>query len=210
MSSVYKKIKIDGSGGGGGGGTFEFFFNAGPPVGLFGLDGDVYLDTTNDDLYKKSGGVWTFQTNIQGSTGLTGATGAPGSQIYSAPGAPSGGLGVNTDFYVNETNGDFYLKVAGVWVLQGNLTGPQGPIGFTGATGAPGSVWRNGSGVPSNGLGINGDFYLDDSSGSYYEKIAGVYVLQGSLQYTSLIANIDGGSFSTNYGGTAPINGGTF
>ena len=30
-------------------------------------------------------------------------------------------LGNNGDLYVNTDNGDYYAKVDGVWVLQGNL-----------------------------------------------------------------------------------------
>jgi hypothetical protein len=50
-----------------------------------------------------------------------------GSRIYSAAGVPSSGLGIDNDFYINSSNGDYYLKVSGSWVLQGNLTGPAGP-----------------------------------------------------------------------------------
>lgn len=215
MSTVYKRIKIDGSGGGGGGSTFDFYISPGAPSGAFGTDGDIYLNSTTSDLYKKSGGSWSLQANIKGntgatgSTGATGATGAAGSQIYSGVGAPAGGLGVNTDFYVNSTNGDYYLKTGGSWVLQGSLKGPTGATGAAGANGTNGATWRNGSGTPSNSLGVDGDFYLDNSTGSYYKKVTGSYVLQGSLAYTSLIGNIDGGTPSTNYGGIAPIDGGS-
>jgi hypothetical protein len=60
------------------------------------------------------------------------------------------------------------------------VAGPPGP---TGDDGAPGSVWRNGSGVPSNGLGIDGDYYLDDDTGEVYEKSGGTY---------SVVADITG------------------
>ncbi len=47
-----------------------------------------------------------------------------------------------------------------------------------------GSVWRNGIGVPSNGLGAIGDYYLNDSNGDvYYKGSGGTY---------SIIANILG------------------
>lgn len=62
--------------------------------------------------------------------------------------------------------------------------GPQGPAGAAGAAGAPGSVWRNGTGAPSNSLGINGDYYLDDATANVYQKSGGVY---------SVVANIGGG-----------------
>lgn len=102
----------------------------GAPAGGLGNIGDVYLNTANGDLYKKTGvSTWTLQSNITGPTGATGAPGANGtngSQIYSAVGVPSPITGVDGDFYFNTANGDYYKKVAGSWVLQGNLQGPAG------------------------------------------------------------------------------------
>jgi len=211
MTSIYKKVSIGISTGGGGSGTFEFFFGTGVPSAGLGVNGDVYLDTITSNLYKKVTGAWVLQTSVQGIQGVPGPTGAPGSQILSGAGAPAGGLGVNTDFYINSTNGDYYLKAAGVWNLQGNL---KGPIGLTGATGSPGAagaagtVWRDGSGLPSNSLGVNGDFYLNTATGSYYLKVTGVYVFQGSLAYATPNSNIDGGLAVTIFGGTTPVTGG--
>jgi hypothetical protein len=34
-----------------------------------------------------------------------------------------------------------------------------------------GTTWYNGNGVPSVGLGLSGDFYLDNLTGDYYKKI---------------------------------------
>ena len=52
-------------------------------------------------------------------------------------------------------------------------TGPTGPTGPTGSTGAAGSVWYSGSGVPSAGTGVNGDFYLNTANGDVYQKAGG-------------------------------------
>lgn len=57
------------------------------------------------------------------------ARGADGSQIFTGSTAPSSLLGKNTDVYVNTANGNFYKKLAGSWVLQGNIRGPAGPSG---------------------------------------------------------------------------------
>ena len=64
-----------------------------------------------------------------GTNGTNGTNGAAGSQIYTAIGAPLAGTGVNSDWYLNTSNGDYYLKGSGTWTLKGNLTGPQGPPG---------------------------------------------------------------------------------
>jgi hypothetical protein len=57
-----------------------------------------------------------------------------------------------------------------------------------GAPGTPGSVWRDGSGVPSNGLGINGDYYLNRAvgagNGDVYLKTAGTYSVVGNIKGT--------------------------
>ena len=65
--------------------------------------------------------------------------------------------------------------------------GPQGPqgdpgaAGAAGAAGAPGSQILVASGVPSNGLGVNGDFYIDSATNNYYLKAAGTWTLQGAF-----------------------------
>lgn len=80
-------------------------------------------------------------SNSSGSitVSATGGVGPAGSQILTGSGIPSGGLGVVNDFYLNTTNGNYYLKTgASTWTLQANLTGPAGPAGATGPTGATG------------------------------------------------------------------------
>ncbi len=41
------------------------------PANTLGESGDEYMNTSNGDLYSKSGGVWTFQTNLRGITGAS-------------------------------------------------------------------------------------------------------------------------------------------
>lgn len=49
--------------------------------------------------------------------------------------------------------------------------------------GKDGTIIYNGSGVPENILGVNGDFYIDNvAPNNYYEKISGSWVLQGHFQ----------------------------
>jgi len=49
-------------------------------------------------------------------------------------------------------------------------------------TGSTGTVWRFGSGAPSNSLGSNGDKYTNTANHDYYQKGAGVYTLVGNLR----------------------------
>lgn len=148
----------------------QIFTNIGPPSQALGVNGDLYIDTTNGNYYQKIGGVWILQGNLQGPQG---PPGEPGSQIFTGDGVPPLALGVNGDFYVDNLTGDYYTKIGGLWVLQGNLQGPPG---------TPGSQIFTGDGVPPPALGSDGDFYLDNLTGDYYTKIGGVWTLQGNLQ----------------------------
>jgi hypothetical protein len=113
----------------------------------------------------------TGAQGIQGIPGLTGNTGAQG--LTGAAGA-TGAQGIQ--------------GIQGIPGLMGN-TGAQGLQGQTGATGATGAAGlpgsdgnsiRNGSGVPSSGLGIDGDFYLDTATFTVYgPKAAGLWPVGG-------------------------------
>jgi hypothetical protein len=178
---------------------------SGVPSDALGLDGDLYVNTDNGDYYLRVGEAYVLQGNLtgpQGTQGIQGVPGDPGPQGVpgndgadgtngtdgvdgtvwrDGSGVPSNGVGVDGDYYIDNDNGDYYQRIGGVYVLQGNLTGPQGIAGNDGADGAPGSIWRDGTGVPSNGLGIDGDYYIDNSNGDYYERVGGVYTLLGNL-----------------------------
>lgn len=60
-------------------------------------------------------------------------------------------------------------------VVAFERTGDKGTTGSTGSTGATGAstAWHDGSGVPSGGLGSNGDYYLNDNNGDVYLKNTG-------------------------------------
>jgi len=142
-----------------------------------GVNGDFYIRTTTNFIYgPKAAGAWPAGASLVGPAGSTGATGDPG---------PTGATGST--------------GAAGAT----GPTGPQGDAGATGATGAAGadgSVWRDGSGVPSNGLGANGDYYLDDATGNVYLRSAGTY---------SLVANIKGATGATGSTGPTGATGAT-
>jgi hypothetical protein len=54
--------------------------------------------------------------------------------------------------------------------------------GSTGASGAAGSIWRNGTGAPSNAVGVDGDYYLNDSNGDVYKRSGGAYAIVANIQ----------------------------
>lgn len=138
-----------------------------------------------------------------GPAGPAGAAGTPGSVWRDGAGAPSNGLGVNGDYYLNDTNGDVYLKASGTYSIVANIKGPTGATGAAGANGSNGtngSVWRDGAGAPSNSLGVNGDYYLNDTNGDVYLKAAGVY---------TIVANILGPTGATGAAGSSNVYVGT-
>ena len=64
---------------------------AGVPDQGLGKEGDVYIDTTNDNIYgPKTNGVWGSATTLVGATGATGSTGAQGATGPTGPAGPTG------------------------------------------------------------------------------------------------------------------------
>lgn len=93
----------------------------------------------------------TGATGVAGPTGpsgATGATGAAGSKWLSGAGAPAGGTGVVTDWYLNTSNDDVYEKTGvSTWTLRANIKGSTGATGATGATGSTGATGATGRGI---------------------------------------------------------------
>lgn len=58
----------------------------------------------------------------------------------------------------------------------------QSLAGGSGGSGTPGSVWRGGDPVPSDGLGVNTDWYLRTFNGDVYEKVGGLYQVVGNIR----------------------------
>ncbi len=107
----------------------------------------------------------------QGPQGLAGAEGPQGSQGDQGPQGPEG------------------------------EQGPQGPAGADGADGVDGATWRSGSGVPSNGLGLDDDFYLRTDTDDVYQKAGGAY---------AVIVNLRGATGTQGAQGNAGVDGATW
>ena len=185
---------------------------AGAPADGTGENGDFYLNTAASAWYgPKAAGTWAGTgpnsmigpagaDGTNGTNGLDGADGSDGSDgktWYSGAGAPSDATGVDGDFYLNTSTSAYYgPKAGGTWAGTGptSLVGPAGADGADGADGAPGAdgaagadgrTWYSGAGAPSDGTGVNGDFYLDTTNDAYYgPKAAGSWSGTGP---TSLI-----------------------
>lgn len=154
------------------------------PTGLNGTTdvGKGYIANDTGNLHVWSGSAFTNVGAVRGPTGLTGATGSTGATgATGAAGAngntllsgtatpPSGGTGVNGDFYLNTSTSVIYgPKAAGVWPAGVSIIGATGAAGATGATGAAGATGATGTagqGVPAGGTAnqilskINGTDY---------------------------------------------------
>lgn len=190
------------------------------PSNLIGNDDDLYLNTTTGQYYKKVSGVWILQGNLigpqgpagiqgpqgpiglSGPQGLIGPIGPVGLQGVDGPigpqgvAGPQGIQGPQGDDGVDGVQGP--IGLAGPIGPQGLIgpqgsTGPagiQGPQGLngvdgvqgpTGPIGPSGSTWLTGNTAPSNLVGNNDDLYLNTTTGQYYKKASGVWVLQATL-----------------------------
>lgn len=176
------------------------------PTGGVGANGDFYINTTSNFIFgPKASGTWPSGVSITGPAGPTGsagsdgedgapgADGADGNTILSGSGVPDGLLGNNGDLYYRTSNTTIYgPKSGGSW---------GSPVSLIGATGTAGLTVRSGSGVPSNGLGVDGDFYIRTSNYDIYgPKTGGSWGSPTSLVGT---AGSNGTNGNTILSGTA-------
>lgn len=110
-----------------------WYFGSVVPDNSLGVNGDLYLNTATGDIYgPKSAGIWGV---VAGNlTGNDGAAGAPGINGVDGPAGDNGvdgargsvwrtgttvpdiGLGLDGDFYIRTTTGEYYgPKTAGAW-----------------------------------------------------------------------------------------------
>jgi hypothetical protein len=114
------------------------------PTGPTGATGDEGLSGS------------TGLQGIPGPTGAQGTTGDDGATWVTGSGAPTGGLGVDDDLYLDNDSGDVYQKTGGDWGRNiANLEGPQGITGATGPSGGDGVDGATGPQGPT-GIGLPG------------------------------------------------------
>lgn len=147
-------------------------FGTGAPASGLGSDGDSYIDTATYDLYTKSAGSWTNRGSLKGANGTNGI----GNAIFTGAGAPGVISGsIDGDIYIDTTSGNVHQKSGGVWSgAIMNIRGPageQGPQGIQGIQGNPGAAGTSilaGDGAPTNGVGNNGDVYINKLNGDFF------------------------------------------
>ena len=135
--------------------------------------------------------------------------GGGGAQWLSGNGSP-GAIGSDWDWYLNLSNYDIYQKDnTGVWILKGNIKGPQGAQGVTGATGATGpqgptgatgATGPQGPAGPTGATGATGATGPQGPQGP--QGPAGTISLTMYAIGTYLAVNVMQGGSIPGYGGT--------
>ena len=122
---------------------------------------------------------FTIPRGNTGATGATGSTGATGTAATATAGTTTTGSPGSSASVTN--SGTTAAAIFDFIIPRGDV-GATGATGSTGATGAPGSVWYEGSGAPSSGTGINGDYYLNVANGDVYLKATGSWSVVGNIK----------------------------
>jgi len=157
-----------------------------------GVSTDMYIDTSNGNLWTKASDIlWVLSGNLQGPKGDKGDTGTPSpvknyifQRFPTRPDTPEGN-NIPFGWFDAPPEGTDPLWSSFAWQSFDGIT--QGvwslPIRLDGEQGDPGSIWHSGSGIPAEGLGKVGDFYLNELNGDVYEKTdATTWVLVANIQ----------------------------
>jgi integrin beta 8 len=146
------------------------------PDDEMGSIGDLYLAESTSTIYKKTSEGWVFVASLTGPPGVVGAPGTPGvpgATWLSGTADPATNVGNDGDFYLNTSTTAVFQKLADGWIELMTLLGPAGSPGSSGQDGLDGSAWFTGNIPPDPNQGRDGDFYLDLSTVSLYNKTGG-------------------------------------
>jgi len=117
-----------------------------------------------------------FQGGGSGGGGSQGPAGTDGSVWRNGDGVPSNGLGQNGDYYLQNEDGQVFIKVGGAYVPTANIKGADG------TNGTNGSVWYTGVGVPIPSPSyLPTDFFLDNDTGDVYQYDGTNWILQTNI-----------------------------
>lgn len=100
--------------------TGIFHSGAGIPLNTDGVDGDHYRNTSNQDLWFKSGGTWEVVGNLRDD-----APDGIGTTIQHGAGNPLNVNGEDGFYYRDTTNQNLWFKVEGLWHLLCRLGAPD-------------------------------------------------------------------------------------
>lgn len=142
---------------------------------------------------------------VVGVVGPIGKTGTPGTNGLPGPQGPavftplaawvsgltySAGTATSPASYVAINGGSYActtVHTSGIFAtdLAAGLWEPVAVQGSTGNPGTPGSTWYEGTGVPSNSVGINNDYFLRVDTCDILLKVSGVWTLIGNIKGTA-------------------------
>jgi hypothetical protein len=111
-------------------------------------------------------------------SGEDGAEGQDGASWLTASGSPTAGTGENGDLFLDEANGEVWVRTDDVWTKRLSLkgeTGDKGAKGDEGGKGKDGASWIVGAVEPLNTDGRDGDFYFNRCEGVIYERDGGIW-----------------------------------
>lgn len=145
-----------------------FYSGAGIPSNGDGSDGDHYRNTSNQDLWFKSSGLWSLIGNL-----YNGIPDGVGTVILQGSGTPNNLNGENGYYYRDTGNQNLWYKNSGLWSLIANLGVGAVPI-------SPGTPFIEGAGVPANGDGDEGQYYRNTTNQDIYRKGPAVWVRVGT------------------------------
>lgn len=155
----------------------------GAPSNGTGVNGDLYLNTTNGDLYEKDAGIYSVTDNLTGPSGPAGGTGATGPTGSTGPQGKgfinrSAWSNAVTDYVNNSISIDFVTNNGNTYycILSHNASSTANDEPGTGsswqtywaimsAKGDTGSTGSAGVGVPSGGT--TGQVLAKNSSTDY-------------------------------------------
>ncbi len=173
------------------------------PQGPMGIQGLAGADGAKGDQGDKGDPGEPGPTGPPGQDGVPGMDGTPGMDgsngaiWLTGSGIPADTSGQINDLYLNNDNGDYYLKTgSAVWMLEGNLTGPSGSGGGLGEGSAIGNTtyWNGSSWVINNHNLYNDGVNVGINTASPLAKLH----ITGSANGTQLLIDAYGGQTSAN------------
>lgn len=200
-----------------------FLKGAGVPAATLGEVGQMYINTSNGNIYgpKTSTGWGSSSSGGAGATGATGATGVTGATgptgVIGATG-PTGVTGATGPTGVGTTGATGPTGVTGDTGPTGptgvGTTGATGPTGVTGATGPTGVTGATGATGPGSSFvhtvairrGDDGTVYAgrpQTNVASVSRDATGVYTITFTVAYASINYSVSAQQISTGGASTS-------
>lgn len=141
------------------------------PPADFGRAGDLYLDITTADVLFNNAGEWQVVLNVRPKDGIDGKDGEKGEKGDRGATGLAGERGKAGRDGKDGKDG------------KNGRDGVDGARGKDGKDGRDGSRWYAEKGKPTYTIGKKGDFFIDSTTGDFYQKTSDLsWVKKGSLK----------------------------